>query len=104
MYNYVMLIGRLAKDVEIQAVGEKEKTVLTIACQREFKNPDGNYDTDFINVTVWGPLANIAKEHFHKGDALSVKGRLTQGQNGMCNVVGDRVLLISRTQWNEEAE
>lgn len=95
MYNYVMLNGRLTKDVEIQTVGEKEKATITLACQREFKNSDGKYDTDFIDITVWGPLATFTKENLHKGDMFFVKGRLTQGQNGQCYVVGEKIISIS---------
>lgn len=92
MYNCVMLVGRLTKDVVIQ---EKEKATITLACQREFKNSDGKYDTDFIDITVLGFLANFTKEHFHKGDMLSVKGRLVQDPNGQCYVVGEKIISIS---------
>ena len=49
MHNLVLLIGRLVNEPELVKT-ETGKKVLTIrlAVQRNFKNPDGIYEADFI--------------------------------------------------------
>lgn len=51
MHNLVLLIGRLVNEPELVKT-ETGKKVLTIrlAVQRNFKNPDGIYEADFLDV------------------------------------------------------
>ena len=52
--NRVILSGRLVKEPEVR-VTATEKTVctFTLAVARPFKNGDGFYDTDFINIVAY---------------------------------------------------
>lgn len=78
MYNYFMLIGYVATDVELREVGNPVKKVVNInlAVQRDFKNPNGEYDTDFIKITFWDFMAQAAADTLTKGSKVGVKGRL----------------------------
>ena len=43
---------------------------------RSYKDADGAYDTDFIDVVVFGPIAESTAEYCKKGDMIGVKGRI----------------------------
>lgn len=75
--NTVILIGRLTKEVELRYT-EKELPIanFTIAINRDYKNENGEYETDFINCVAFQQSAKLMGEYTHKGDLIGVKGRL----------------------------
>lgn len=76
MNNYT-LIGRLVKDLEVKESENKKKYgYITVAVNRTYKNAEGNYDTDFIDMIVWNDLADRIAEYCHKGDLIGVNGRI----------------------------
>lgn len=77
MTNTVILIGRLTKNIEIRYT-EKEMPIgnFTIAINRQYKNINGEYETDFINCVVYSQIAKTMAEYTVKGDLIGVKGRL----------------------------
>lgn len=78
MYNYFMIIGRLCHDPEVRQLTDGRKVVnLTLAINRDFKNTDGTYSTDFIRVSLWEFLADIANDNLKKGRVIGVKGRIS---------------------------
>lgn len=44
--------------------------------QRNFKNSEGKYETDFFRCVLWNGLASSTKEYCHRGDILGIKGRI----------------------------
>ena len=77
MVNSVMLVGRLAQDIEVKKLESgKEVTKVGLAVPRSFKNPDGIYETDFFDCILWEGLAKNAREYCKKGDTVGVRGRL----------------------------
>ena len=77
MYNYLMLVGVISKDIELKEVAENKTVVhLDLAVTREFKNSEGTYDTDFLKVTLWDFLAELASETLSKGSRVGIKGRI----------------------------
>ena len=77
MVNSVMLVGRLAQDIDVKKLESgKEVTRVSLAVNRSFKNPDGVYDTDFFDCILWEGLAKNAYEYCKKGDTVGVRGRL----------------------------
>jgi len=68
MINQVMLVGRIANDIN-----EKED-IITVAVTRSFKNENGEYETDFIDVAIRGTIAKTTTEYCKKGDIIGVKG------------------------------
>lgn len=74
--NNVILIGRLTNDLEIKEVGESKVINFSLAVPRNYKNKDGEVETDFINCTVWNASAENMKEFCKKGDMLAVEGTL----------------------------
>jgi single-strand DNA-binding protein len=77
MLNQVVLVGRLAKEPEMKETESGKKvTNITIAVPRNYKNSVGEYDTDFINCTLWNGVAENTAEYCKKGDMVGIKGRL----------------------------
>lgn len=75
--NFTMLVGRLTKDSELRFT-ENEKKVgnFTLAINRDYKNTNGEYETDFINCVVFGEQAETLNKYTQKGDLIGVQGRL----------------------------
>ena len=76
MINMVTLIGRLTSDLEIKEVDGKKVCYITLATQRNYKNEDGIYETDFFDIILWNGIAENTAEYCHKGELVGIKGRL----------------------------
>lgn len=77
MLNQIVIIGRLVKNPEIkESEGGKKYTNITLAVPRNYKNSNGEYESDFIDCKLWNGIAENASEYCHKGDLLGVKGRV----------------------------
>lgn len=77
MLNHIVLQGRLTRDPELRRTGTgKPVTSFTLACNRDFKNPQGEQDVDFIDCVAWNGTAELVAKHFSKGRMAVVSGRL----------------------------
>lgn len=75
--NSVMLVGRLAHDIEIKTLDSGKKvTHLALAVNRSFKNVEGIYEVDYFDCILWDGLASHTFEYCKKGDTVGVNGRL----------------------------
>lgn len=74
--NKIILCGNLCKDVESKYYNDRKVIRNTIAVRRDFKNKEGNYDSDFINFTVWGNQAEYIEKYAQKGDKVIICGKL----------------------------
>ena len=77
--NKVCLMGRLTKDPDIRGEGTSLCARYTLAVDRRFKDNDGNYQTDFINIVVFGKGAEFAEKYLKKGTKVVVTGRIQTG-------------------------
>ena len=110
MKNLVCLIGRLTTEPEIiKNEEEKEHVVVTLAVNREFKNSDGIYETDFIRCVLWNPIAKHFCEYCHKGDLVGIKGRiqnrsyeLEEEKKYITEIIVDKVSFLSSKKDIEE--
>jgi len=77
MLNQLVLVGRLVKEPELKETESGKKvTNITLAVPRNYKNSKGEYDTDFIDCTLWNNVAINTVEYCKVGDMVGVKGRL----------------------------
>lgn len=77
MLNSVIIMGRLTRDPEMRHTQNGTAVAsLTLACDRDFKPKNGEKETDFIDVVVWGKTAEFAANYFTKGRMAIVDGRL----------------------------
>lgn len=74
MKNFGIIEGRLTHKPDLRTNEAGNSSLfLSIAVNRNFKNKDGNYDTDFINVSAFGNTAEFIAKHFDKGSAIKVQ-------------------------------
>ena len=78
MFNRVVLVGNLTRDIELRyttagaAIGNS-----AIAVTRKFNvNGEKREETCFIDITFFGKQAEIANQYLSKGSKLLVEGRL----------------------------
>ena len=77
MLNNIMLVGRLVQEPEVvETETGKQRSQITLAVNRAFKNADGVYETDFVDCVLWDGIALNTSEYCHKGDIVGVRGRL----------------------------
>lgn len=80
--NKVILSGNLVKDIELkQSKGGAFIVKNTVAVSRDRKEADGTYGTDFINITIWGKIAEYLNKYAKKGDHVELTGRWATSQN-----------------------
>ena len=104
MLNKAILIGRLAKDPEInytQGTGVAV-TKFTLAVDRNFKNQNGQREADFIPIVCWRKLAENVANNLGKGRLVAISGRIQtrtyQAQDGsrryVTEIVADEVQFL----------
>jgi single-strand DNA-binding protein len=75
--NVITLTGNATKDIELSyspsGTGFGKGT---IAVQRNFKNQQGEYDTDFINFKAIGKISEVMANYIQKGDKFGITGSL----------------------------
>lgn len=77
MINNLTLIGRLTRDAELRYTPSNIATVqFNIACNRNFKNSNGEYDADFINCVMWRDQAERFCNWTKKGMLVGITGRI----------------------------
>jgi len=75
--NVIVLIGRLTKDPELRYTPSgKAVATLRLAVDRGTTNPQGEKETDFIDVVVWERQAETVANYLQKGRQVAVQGRL----------------------------
>ena len=110
--NRVCLSGNLCKDIELKKTSSKKAVVSNIiAVNRDFKNDDGEYETDFINIVVWEKTAEYLSKYAKKGDRIELVGkwqvREYQSSDGKYKVVNECVvewLKITNSRKQEEPQ
>ncbi len=77
MVNQIVLVGRIARAPETRVTESGKKyATLTLAVPRNYKNINGEYDTDFLDCTLWSSVAESTTEYCNTGDMIGVKGRI----------------------------
>jgi single-strand DNA-binding protein len=75
--NVITLTGNNVKDIELKYSPSGTGIANgTIAVRRDFKNQQGEYETDFINFTAIGKISEVMANHIRKGDKFGINGRL----------------------------
>ena len=102
MLNQVILVGRLVNKIILNENENGRKSAeIILAVPRNFKNENGEYDTDFINCTLWHAIAENTSEYCEKGDLIGIRGRL-QTQDNKIQVIAEKVTFLSSKKKGEE--
>ena len=78
--NKVILVGNLGKDPEVRHLDNGRAVAnFSIATSETYKNKQGERvtNTEWHNVVLWTPLAEIAERFLKKGNQVYIEGKLT---------------------------
>lgn len=77
MLNQIIIMGRLTADPILRRTNSGTAVAsFSLAVDRDFKNADGQTETDFINCVAWKGRAEFVSKYFVKGQMAVVAGRL----------------------------
>lgn len=74
MLNNIVIVGRIANNPKLIEENGHKCSYILLAVNRDFRNSEGIYETDFINIKVPYPMCDGIVEYCLKGDAIGVRG------------------------------
>lgn len=100
--NKIILTGNIVAD---NKSGDK-MVRNAIAVRREFKNEEGEYDSDFFDIIAFSHQAEFIKKYIGKGDKVELVGRMQvrtyQTQDGITRksyeVVVESISILTKKQ------
>ena len=95
MTNQVILVGRLTNKPILEERGDKVYSKVTLAIPRVYKNTNGEYDTDFIDVVLIGKVAESCVEYCEQGDMIGVRGNLQRLKDKNLEVHAEKITFLS---------
>lgn len=78
--NKVIVLGRLGKDPELKYTPAGQPVCsFSIACSESWTDKSGQKQekTEWINVVVWGKLAELCNQYLAKGRQAFIEGKLS---------------------------
>jgi single-strand DNA-binding protein len=104
--NKVILVGNLGKDPEIRRLDTGRAVAnFSLATSETYKNKNGEKvtSTEWHNIVLWSPLAEIAEKFLHKGNQVYIEGKITTrsyddkdgNKKYITEVVGREMTLLS---------
>ena len=85
MLNQAVIVGR------VHSIGHD---TVTIAVPRNYKNEQGEYDTDFITAKLVGSIKENVSKYCKNGDLVGIKGRLESGFDAIY-LMAEKVTFLS---------
>ncbi|MFC2073801.1 single-stranded DNA-binding protein [Campylobacterota bacterium] len=83
MYNKIVLVGNLTRDIETRHTQAGLSIANTaIATSRKFKGQSGkqNEEVMFIDISFFGRTAEVAQQYLKRGSKILVEGRVKLDQ------------------------
>ena len=105
--NKVILLGNLGKDPEVRRLDDGRGVAnFSLATSETYKNKAGEKvtNTEWHNVVLWSPLADIAESYLKKGSQVYIEGKISNrsydDKDGVkkyiSEVVGREITLLGR--------
>lgn len=91
MLNHVVLVGKLKEIAESRIV---------IISTRNYKNDNGEYETDIIPCEIKGTISQQVNECCKVNDVIGIKGRLETHDNDII-IIADKVTFLNSTKPDE---
>lgn len=100
--NKIIISGNLGKDSELKQTSSGT-TILnnSLAVRRSRKNPQGEYDTDWFNITLFGKSAEVFSQYTGKGSKVSIVGHIEfrEYQNQQGQTVNTHNVVVSEFEF-----
>lgn len=75
--NKAFITGRICNDLELkQTTTGVPVTSFRVASERNFKNKDGERETDFLSIVAFKNTAEFITKYFNKGRKILICGRI----------------------------
>lgn len=92
MINTFFIEGSLQEMSELKETDKGiHYTHILLKVERPFRNSDGNYDSDFVEIELWRGTSEVIFENFKKDMLLGIQGRIQSkmltSTNGKPNIV-----------------
>ena len=116
MFNKVVMIGKLTRDVELRYLPNSGSAIATIglAYNRKFKRQDGSMgdETCFIDVKFIGRTAEVVNQYLRKGSKVLVEGRLvyetwtdqTGAKKSRHSIMGENMQMLDTRQDSQNTQ
>lgn len=112
--NRVILVGNLGKDPEVRHLENgRTRASFTLATDETYKNKEGVRiaNTEWHNIVLWTPLAEIAEKYLNKGKQVYIEGKLAsrsyvdkEGQTRyFTEIVGQNLVLLGGKRTDPES-
>ena len=78
-FNRAIIAGNLTRDPEVrQTINKRSLARFGVAVNNNYKDNNGELkeSTEYINVVVWGPMAENCGKYLKKGRPVLVEGRI----------------------------
>jgi len=111
--NKVILLGNLGKDPEVKRLDDGRGVAnFSLATSETYKNKSGEKvtNTEWHNIVLWSPLADIAENYLKKGSQVYIEGKIAnrsyEDKDGVkkyiSEVVGREITLLGRPPEQQE--
>ena len=97
--NRVLFVGRI-----IDFESQENKTIVEIKITRPFKNEEGIYEDDYIQICLYNSISENFKNYCNKGDLIGVKGSIRTQKDKSIEIVAEQVTFLSSKVNNGKAE
>lgn len=95
MLNQFVVVGRI-KNIVKEEVEEKEVVTLELGVPRSFKNINGEYDTDLVEIMLIKGIAKNTLEFCKPGDLVGAKGTIRKLENdNKMSLVAEKITFLS---------
>lgn len=109
--NSVHLLGRITQDLNLQYTQNNVAYLnFTVACDRRFKNQNGERQADFISCKAFKQSAEFIAKYFGKGKKIAIVGTIQTGKydkNGTTvyttDVIVDQVEFVEKMEQTAQA-
>jgi single-strand DNA-binding protein len=113
--NKVILLGNLGKDPEVRRLDDGRGVAnFSLATSETYKKKSGEKvtNTEWHNIVLWSPLADIAENYLKKGSQVYIEGKISNrsydDKDGVkkyiSEVVGREITLLSRAPENQNTD
>lgn len=103
--NKVIILGNLGKDPEVSYVAHgRMRVLLVLATHNSYKTKEGEQirHTEWHEIILWTPLAEIAARYLNKGKQVYIEGKLSyrcyrdrEGQQKQAvQIIGQQLVLL----------
>ena len=113
--NKVILLGNLGKDPEVRRLDDgRGVAIFSLATSETYKKKSGEKvtNTEWHNIVLWSPLADIAESYLKKGSQVYIEGKISnrsyEDKDGVkkyiSEVVGRDITLLGRAPENQNTD